>query len=279
MTKRKLICAGALLAPVLALLRVLEKKLLIDPATGFYTEASPLRWAFVLLCALTLILTAAGASACRVKELTLKDTRWSGLSCFLLALAAGWETLRLVEEWTGSLNRTQVWSLTPVFTAFLAVFTALSCPILLILSFHLLQGRMRGYRSSAAMAILVLWQCMRLVRKFAEYPTAFHISDQLLELLLTTCSVVFMLSSARAYSDVRLNRAVPAAVFSGVLSGVCGLALVLPQAVAALLWEGFAFSFKGQALNIACALYGLATAADLLRSLDGGGPAGTAKNR
>lgn len=255
------VCYTAAAAVLLSAVRVVHQAGYIEPGTGFYRGPLLYLWLFYGAGLVFLALTAYEAFS-RPQTAEFRDTRRTGLFCLLASAAVAAEifltAVKLPGEWSGGFQS--------VYKAVLLVFEVLSCLVLLLLSRRLLQGRLRPCKDSMLFAIPVLWQCMRLVQSFTEHPTAAHIPHQLLELFLLAGEAAFSLYSAQIYTRTGTVRAEQASVFLGVSCGVCAFVLVLPQAAAPLLREGFSFSLSGQAVSFFYALFACSFALDLLKS-------------
>lgn len=232
-----------------------------EPETGFYSGPALFLWCFYGAGLLFLTWTARRVFARPAGEAVLKDTRRTGCCCLFAAAAAGWEAIRGAAGWAGALG--EGWTLSLLCEAVLMVFGLLCAVVLLRLALHFLRGDLRRYQNSAALAIPVLWQCMRLVQRFSEHPTAVHIPGQLLELLLRAGETVFALSAARVCSRVRLKNAGPTAALAGIFCGICAAALFFPRALP-LPGRGFGLS-AGQAADLFYSLFALSFALDLLK--------------
>ncbi len=237
--------------PVLTLLRAALKLLLIDPATGFYEGAPLLPWAFTGVTVLAALLIAYGAFDARDRGMrVLRGSRRLETASFLLGLVILGAGVFLLIDLQGD---TRVYNVLPHWMrAAEYVIAVLAGAALLWIAALSGDGRKASFKGSLAL-FLCLWQALYLLERFMSFRQVATVSDQLLETLFWTVSLVFWTHHARCIAGEGASRRRTVAL--GLIAPVFGIPCAVGHLAALFFTGGEEGALLSSILMLAVSLY------------------------
>ncbi len=189
---------------VLAALRTALKLLQIDPATGFYEGAPLLPWLFGGL-------TAAVAALIVFSALTepdrgmrvLRGGRLLEVMGFLLGLALLFVSVLMLLQLPGD---TRAFNVLPRWMRLAEYVLGVLSGIALLVAAALSGDPSKASRKGMLSLFVCLWQVPFLLERFISFRQVATVSDQLLETLFWTCTLVFWTNHARCIAGEGASR-------------------------------------------------------------------------
>lgn len=229
--------AGAL---ILVCLRTVLEIFCTDAETGFYNTDSILIVIFYATYAaflLALLLAAlSGKEALESKPLPrLAGIGWAaglwGAATGYKAVTDGIELYRLFAE-RGAGEAAAGFS----FKLVLVLTSAASCIVIITLAVRMGMGALKGYYSSAALAVIILQRCCVLAESFTSHTAPLDQPDAVLQLIMLIFSVMFAMGHARVITRMNIGRGHVLTEFAGCACALCILTLWVPPLIAELGW-------------------------------------------
>ena len=228
------------LIPLAAVLRFVQVKLLVDPATGFYTHGSPLTWIVNLLLI-------GGAVGCAVycylskESAELRPLPYKNIGMFVLSLIFGIILLlNSIKCLDGFANASAGYG----FRSFKELMSTGALPLLFQSVFALLSGiyfifvavsYKKGSLLAAKHRFLALaptaWIAARLLHMFVRKISFMKVSDLFFELIACCCMILFFLAFAQVVSGVYSTGMSWRLIGFGLPAALLMLALQLPRFV------------------------------------------------
>jgi len=238
--------------PLLVLARAALKLLFIDPDTGFYQGAPLLPWLFGGVTALAVLLTVFGAASERDAGMrVLRGTCVLEAIGFLLGLALIAVSVMMLIRLPGE---TRIYNVLPRWMRaaeyILGILTGLA-----LMLFAALSGDAGRALHKGSLALLIcLWQALYLLERFVSFRQVGTASDQMLETLFWTATLVFWTNHARciAGEGASRRRTVALALAAALFGVPCAVGQLAAAFLAHAQGDGVILS---AALMLAVALY------------------------
>ena len=219
--------------PLLILLRAALKLLLIDPATGFYEGAPLLPWAFSAVTVLSVLMIAyASWRESDPGMRVLRGSRTLEIAGFLLGLVILGVGVLLLLSLPGD---TRVYNVLPRWMRAAEYVFAAAAGISLLWIAALSGDSSKASRKGCLSLLVCLWQALYLLERFMSFRQVATVSDQLLETLFWTASLVFWTHHARCLAGEGASRRRTVAL--GLAAPVFGIPCAVGR-LAALFFTG-----------------------------------------
>ncbi len=239
------------LLPVAIVLRFLQVRTLIDPATGFYLKSSPLTWAVNLL----LVGGAVAVAVCcylskdaeNLRPLPYKNTGLFVLSLlFALMLVLNFvkclDGFSLTSAGYGFGSFKELMSTGALPLLFQAVFSLLSAVYFVFVAVSYLKGNLAAAKRRVLALAPTAWVAARLLHMFVRKISFVRVSDLFFEIFACAFMILFFLAFAQTASGVYSTGMSWRLIGFGLPAAMIMLAMQIPRFV-------FVFIDSGAYLN------------------------------